>query len=96
MRTRQAGKENALGLALLTLYRFPTTLLYSTNNYRFTHTRTHTCTHTGSRGVHLEMSASNTRALKFYLKFGFSVQEFDSDDEAGEPPEDTLIMARTL
>ena len=57
---------------------------------------THTHTHTGSRGVHLEMSASNTRALKFYLKFGFAVQEFDSDDEAGDPPDDTLIMARTL
>ena len=42
------------------------------------------------------MNASNTRALKFYLKFGFTVQDFDGDDEAGEPPEDTLIMARTL
>ena len=63
--------------------------------HKYAHTLTHMHTHTGSRGVHLEMSASNTRALKFYLKFGFTVQEFDSDDEAGEPPEDTFIMAST-
>jgi protein O-GlcNAcase/histone acetyltransferase len=50
----------------------------------------------GSTGVHLEMSSGNTRALKFYLKFGFSVLCFDNESDVGEPPEGTLILGRSL
>ena len=44
----------------------------------------------GSCGVHLEMSASNTRALKFYYKLGFTVLEFSDKSE------DVLILGRAL
>lgn len=42
------------------------------------------------------MSASNKRALKFYLKLGFKVLDFDEDPQAGKPPEDVLILGRVL
>ena len=50
----------------------------------------------GSHGVHLEMSAHNKRALKFYLKLGFKVLDFDDDPQTGNPPEDILILGRVL
>lgn len=46
----------------------------------------------GSHGVHLEMSALNTRALKFYVKLGFSV--LDLYDEIS--PDEVLILGRAL
>jgi protein O-GlcNAcase/histone acetyltransferase len=48
----------------------------------------------GSTGVHLEMNALNTRALKFYLKRGFMVLEFD--DNNPQPPDDVIILGRGL
>ena len=47
----------------------------------------------GSTGVHLEVSAHNTRALKFYLKRGFTVIEFDRDPL---PPDDVIVLGREL
>jgi protein O-GlcNAcase/histone acetyltransferase len=47
----------------------------------------------GSTGVHLEMSAHNKRALKFYLRRGFSLLEFEQDPQ---PPNDVLILGREL
>ena len=53
----------------------------------------------GSHGVHLEMSASNNRAMKFYLRLGFVVLEFDDELCNGlpvAPPADVLILGRVL
>ena len=50
----------------------------------------------GSKGVHLEMNASNTRALKFYLKFGFSVLDLNEEQNVGQASDDTLILGRKL
>ena len=52
----------------------------------------------GSHGVHLEMAATNTNALKFYHKLGFKVLDFEVDMATGEglPPEDVLILGRQL
>ena len=49
--------------------------------------------HAGSTGVHLEMSATNKRALKFYLKRGFSLLAFENETL---PPDDVIILGRGL
>ena len=49
---------------------------------------------TGSHGVHLEMSAHNTRALKFYKKLGFKVLKFSK--EASVPAENVLVLGRPV
>ena len=46
----------------------------------------------GTHGVHLEMAASNTRALKFYFKLGFTILNF-SDENVEK---DVLILGRVL
>lgn len=46
----------------------------------------------GSHGVHLEMAASNTRALKFYVKLGFSVLDLYNEIS----PDEVLILGRAL
>ena len=52
---------------------------------------------TGSHGVHLEMSAHNERAMKFYKKIGFKVLKFEPDASGkGAPPDDVLILGRKL
>ena len=50
----------------------------------------------GSCGVHLEMDACNTRALKFYLKKGFTVLDLGDDPTVKPPPKDVLILAKIL
>jgi len=50
----------------------------------------------GSCGVHLEMAAGNTRALKFYLKKGFIVLDLGKDPTVKPPPKDVLILAKIL
>lgn len=46
----------------------------------------------GSHGVHLEMSAQNTRALRFYKKLGFKVLE--SSDHV--PADKVMVLGRLL
>ena len=51
----------------------------------------------GSRGVHLEMSARNKRAYKFYQKLGFSKYAIENEPCAKpEQDADVLIMKQTL
>ena len=47
----------------------------------------------GSHGVHLEMAASNCRALKFYFKLGFTVLEHADECSLQD---DVLILGRLL
>ena len=45
-----------------------------------------------SHGVHLEMAPSNTRALAFYFKLGFTIIDY-----AGKGlPDNVLILGRVL
>ena len=46
----------------------------------------------GSCGVHLEMAASNARALRFYFKLGFTKLDF-SDKELTD---DVLILVKAI
>jgi len=50
----------------------------------------------GSCGVHLEMGASNKRALSFYRKMEFTVLDFEENPSNGTPPKDVLILGRVL
>ena len=50
----------------------------------------------GSCGIHLEMGASNKRALKFYQKMGFAVLNFEENPLDGIPPKDALILGMVL
>jgi protein O-GlcNAcase/histone acetyltransferase len=45
----------------------------------------------GSSGVHLEMNVSNKKALRFYLKRGFSLLDFDH-----KTPHDVIILGQEL
>lgn len=47
----------------------------------------------GSHGVHLEMSARNKRALKFYMKLGFKILDYSSYPDYDH---DVLILGRSL
>ena len=42
------------------------------------------------------MNADNKRALKFYLKLGFTILDFDDELQTEELPQDVLILVRTL
>lgn len=47
----------------------------------------------GSHGVHLEMSARNKRALKFYMNLGFEILDYSSHPDYDD---DVLILGRAL
>lgn len=47
----------------------------------------------GSHGVHLEMSARNKRALKFYTNLGFEILDYSSHPDCDH---DVLILGRAL
>ena len=49
----------------------------------------------GSHGVHLEMSAHNYRALRFYKKLGFKELRFSGSDDP-LPGSDVLVLGRVL
>jgi len=52
----------------------------------------------GSKGVHLEMSSINDRALKFYKKFGFFelYRYNDNQTEVDLQKPHTLVLGKTL
>ena len=47
----------------------------------------------GSHGVHLEMSAHNSRACRFYKKLGFKELKFSKEPL---PADDVLVFGRAL
>ena len=49
----------------------------------------------GSHGVHLEMSSTNKKALRFYKKLGFSVLQMEKSDPARHS-DSVLILQRSL